>query len=356
VNKKRGRVFLGLLILAGTAWLTVNGSFSFQGTFDCLADRAEYPALEKRIDRLPSPAATAIRWGAEHVPLLLPESYVHTLLTQAGIAGKGKRMFFNGAYNEKGWWWLMTVAFLIKMPLAFLLLLLLGFARWRCAYPLWIYGGFALFLLLFFTFMSRVSYGVRYLYPALPGLAVVCGLGLARMMERNWKLKVLGGGLLLWLASAALLTHPHQLSYANEAVGGSENLYKIMGDSNVDWGQDLPALARLIREKKLKPLLLSYFGSDDPAAYGIDYEPMPSIGLRPAPGEPWWFEAGYEEHIQGSPGWYAVSANNLNGLFFRDPDLFSFLRTRKPDYRAGYSILVYDLRTGGMNPFPTQEP
>ena len=89
---------------------------------------------------------------------------------------------------------------------------------------------------------------------------------------------------------------------------------------------------------------LSFFGSDDPAAYGIAYDLLPSVGLAPQTGEPWWFEESGRERFDLLPGVYAISANNLNGLFFRDPDLFASFRKRKPDYRAGYSILLYDLR------------
>jgi len=111
-----------------------------------------------------------------------------------------------------------------------------------------------------------------------------------------------------WMAWACLSVHPFQLSYANEAAGGPQGVYRLLGDSNVDWGQDLPALAEVVQDEKLGPIRLSYFGSDDPAAYGIEYEALPSIGLRPVPGDAWWFEPKYEESFDPIPGIYAISA------------------------------------------------
>jgi hypothetical protein len=326
--------------------VVLNGAFSFEGTFERLADRPDYPAVEKRLNERPGPIAETVKWMAGRAPLLLPRSYVNTLMTQAGIAGKGKRIFFNGEYSETGWWWLMPMTFLIKMPIAFLALILAALVLalfWSFDVP-WIHVGFALVLLLSFTLLSRVNFGVRYLYPALPGLAVVAGAGLLALLRSHWLLKGAGLCLLGWLIVSHAMVMPHPLSYANEVAGGPERLYQVLGDSNVDWGQDLPALARVMRQEDIPEVRLSYFGSDDPAAYGFAFDPLPSIGLKPAPGEPWWFEAGYREHFDLSPAVYAISANNLNGLFFKNRFLYSTFQSRMPDYRAGYSILLYDLR------------
>jgi hypothetical protein len=153
--------------------------------------------------------------------------------------------------------------------------------------------------------------------------------------------------LLLWLLWADLSHHPHQLSYANEAVGGGSNLYTLLGDSNVDWGQDLPALAEVMEREGIEKVYLSFFGSDDPGAYGIRYEPIPSIGLEPKPGEKWWFEPGYMALLYPHPGVYAISANNLNGLFLRNPNLYLAFRKKSPLFRAGHSILLYRIPDEG---------
>jgi hypothetical protein len=263
-------------------------------------------------------------------------------LTQFGIAGKGKRIFFNGEHSVTGWVWLTPLTFLIKMPLSFLAMILVGFMCWRNHKDLWVYAGFSLFLILFFSIFTRVNAGVRYLFPALPCLALLSGCGLASLVRGGWFMKSVAAGLLVWLAAADLAIHPHQLCYANEAAGGPKKLYRLLADSNVDWGQDLPSLAEVMEAQGIPRVRLSYFGSDDPAQYGIQYDALPSIGLRPDPGALWWFEKGSEEKFDLEPGVYAISANNLNGLFFKDPNLYKTFRERKPDFRAGYSILLYE--------------
>jgi len=177
----RVRILIGLAILMVSAWFVLNLAFAFEGSFDPAVERTDYHEIHARLVQLPAPLFPAVKWCVEHLPLLLPESFVHTLLTQMAIAGKGKRIFFNGEQSSSGWWWLMGITFLIKMPIPFLLLVLAGAWLLKRAGPLRVFVGFALFLLAFFSLMSRVNPGVRYLYPALPGLCVLSGCVLALM-------------------------------------------------------------------------------------------------------------------------------------------------------------------------------
>ncbi len=339
----RGRIVKGTVLIVFASWIVLNGAFSFDGSFGTISAQPEYTDIEKKISGTPGTFARVLEWTAENIPVPLPASYVHTLVTQVGIAQKGKRIFFNGGHSRQGWWWLMPLTFLIKMPLAFLVMLLIALFMRKSARVPWVYWGAAGFLLLFFTMTGRLSMGVRYLFPALPCLALAAGGGLAALGRRPRYGKLVVPGLLLWMALAVAAVHPYQLSFANAAAGGPKALYRLLGDSNVDWGQDLPALAELMEKEEIPRVRLSYFGSGDPSTYGIVYDPLPSVGIEPAPGRPWWFEKGYKEEFSLVPGVYAISANNLNGLCFNDPDLFSFFRDREPDFRAGYSVLVYDL-------------
>lgn len=350
INEARRRVFWGFFLMLALTWVALNGAYSFHGTFDRLRDRPEYPKIAERIESLPGGFKEAVQWGAQNMPLLLPRSYVKTLITQAAMPAKKKALFFNGELMDSGQWWLMPLTFVIKMPIPFLLMLPLAFLAGMRRRALLLYSSFALLLIIFFSTASQLFAWVRYLYPALPPLALVAGGGLAALLERRWCFKIPAILLLGWLFFADVTIHPHPLSYANEIAGGPKNLYRLLGDSNLDWGQDLPALKAMMEREKIPRVKLSYFGSDDPTVYGIDYEALPSVGLRPEPNEPWWFEKDYGEKVDLAPGVYAISANNLYGLFpftktkFNDPDLYSELRNRDPDFRAGYSILVYDLR------------
>jgi len=50
----------------------------------------------------------------------------------------------------------------------------------------------------------------------------------------------------IWYAGSFVITYPNQLSYFNEFVGGSDNGYKYMDDSNIDWGHDLKRLKEFV--------------------------------------------------------------------------------------------------------------
>ena len=60
--------------------------------------------------------------------------------------------------------------------------------------------------------------GLRYLIPALPFLHLMGGAGLAAMLQRGPRARVLGVGLAVWLGLGSLGIYPDHLSYFNEAA------------------------------------------------------------------------------------------------------------------------------------------
>jgi hypothetical protein len=178
--------------------------------------------------------------------------------------------------------------------------------------------------------------------------------------------------------------HPHYLAYFNELAGGPEKGYLHLSDSNVDWGQDLPALSQWLGEHADAAhggeLYFSYFGFDRPERWGIRARLSPGISNRRFSGAnpvafgagtfcfsatalimrpPWdeGSEQGYrnllsrfQEMEQTNPLRVddAESARMWQSFFKVFADLqFDRLRDyligRKPDVMIGYSILVYRL-------------
>lgn len=75
---------------------------------------------------------------------------------------------------------------------------------------------------------------------------------------------VLLAGIGVWRA------HPSYLAYVNEAFGGPARGWRLVADSNLDWGQDLARAAAYVRDRHTgEPVWLLYFGSADPRAYGL---------------------------------------------------------------------------------------
>lgn len=159
------------------------------------------------------------------------------------LSGGRATSFLLGRFSENGWAGYFPAAFLMKTPLVliarayrhdlvakdesnlvtrFLLVPIIGF------YVL--------------AAQSALNIGYRHVLPALPYLLLmVSGLAAA-------ELRASGRGLFYrrccWpgqmvLVGVAIWTYPNYLSYFNPAVGGPSNGYRLLTDSNVDWGQDL---------------------------------------------------------------------------------------------------------------------
>ncbi len=154
--------------------------------------------------------------------------------------------------------------------------------------------------------------------------------------------KVVVGVLAIWLVISAFVTFPNHLAYFNELAGGPYNGYKYLTDSNVDWGQDLPALKRWIDSQAYQPaqLHLAFFGAAYPDRYGIS-----AIGLPSYPNSAFGREADAFTSYSLDPGQYAISATLLRvGLVSRLFDAYKAFESMTPIAQPAPSILIYDVK------------
>ena len=77
--------------------------------------------------------------------------------------------------------------------------------------------------------------------------------------------------LLLGLAIENAAAYPDYIPFFNVAAGGEQGRARLLSDSNIDWGQDLPAFAQWQWKNPGIPILMYYFGGGDPKYYGIHY-------------------------------------------------------------------------------------
>jgi hypothetical protein len=245
----------------------------------------------------------------------------------------GHPSYFWGELSKKGWWTYFPVTFLIKTPLMTLLMLLIAVGvlirrrdLWRVTLFLLIPVG-ALFAA---AIVSKLNIGYRHILPALPFLLVFGST--AVIFLRRWRItQILLGLGLAWMIISAVRQHPDHLAYFNEAVGGTGQGYRYLGDSNLDWGQDLKLLVETVTAKGGE-WRVSFYGVSDLAYYGLPEEAV--IDLDKA-----------QETFAAAnppPGQYAISANHLQGQI-PDEDLFDWFRRRAPSYTLGGSILVYEV-------------
>lgn len=262
--------------------------------------------------------------------------WVKGLVATLGRLSQGRAAFLLGRHSTEGWLWYFPAAVLVKTPLAFLAAAALG--AWSARR---LPRGEALWLLLppvlYFTaaLTSKTQIGYRHVLPVYPFLAAWAGLGAAELWRRGLAGRAAAAGLGVWLAVGVLRGHPHHLAYFNELAGGPRGGARWLADSNLDWGQDLPALAAELKARGNPPVALSYFGSDDPAARGLRYAPLAFVSNVERPGN-----AALEA---GAPLYLAVSQTNRAGVYFRDKALFAWLAARAPVASPGGSIFLYDL-------------
>ncbi|MDW8262342.1 MAG: glycosyltransferase family 39 protein [Phycisphaerales bacterium] len=195
-------------------------------------------------------------------------------------------------------------------------------------------------LYLWLSIRSNLNIGFRHVLPIYPLIFLLLSWALATALVR-WKVcGWTGAGVIaLVLAVESIAIAPDYLTFFNLAAGGQRGGLNRLGDSNLDWGQDLPALAQFMSrpENRDSALYLSYFGMADPQAYGLRYLNMPG---------------GYELNPQAlwppAGSLVAISATRLQGIY-ATPELraeYAKFRSRTPTAVLGGSIYVYDDRPG----------
>ena len=132
---------------------------------------------------------------------------------------------------------------------------------------------------------AKTNIGLRHILPVYPFLFVLASRMATIHFRRTWLAPLLIGIPVVFTAMSSFRIAPHQLAYFNESVGGPEQGYRYLSDSNLDWGQDLKGLKAYMDKEKLPIIYLSYFGTAPPSYYGIRYQDVASKGtLETAPG------------------------------------------------------------------------
>lgn len=246
---------------------------------------------------------------------LLPESFLFGF-THTYVGAQARSAFLAGDYRTTGWVQFFPLAFLWKSTPAELGAVLLAAVtagwNWRRVRSwlvrlspllLWaaIYGSAAL--------TSKLNIGHRHLVPLYPALFIVAGVAAVRLTSDRRVRTALAMGLVGVQAVSASSIYPHYLTYFNFVAGGPANGHRLLVDSSLDWGQDLPGLAEWLQRHNAGPdrerVYLSYFGSGKPNYYNIQATQMPFVdGFK-------FIHPYYETRA----GLYCVSATMLHNVY-----------------------------------------
>lgn len=293
---------------------------------DTMAGRPRPPAPSLR-ERVLEPLRAFWQRAATERRMPFPEFLVglERLMEHSEL---GHLSFLLGEHYDGGKWQYFPVIFFYKSPLAFVLLSLtgafaLGWHGLRASKWEQVAVAGAPFVMLLPSLTTSINIGVRHILPLYPLLAMSAAWQLNAMWHASragtaWR--ACAAALALWMIAAGALAHPHYVSYFNELAGKEPE--RVAVDSNLDWGQDLLFLAKLVKEKRIEHLYLSYWG---PARWET---------LVP--------EAEKLHPFHKVTGWVAISEMDLTfGGEDRRGSGFRWLRRYRPVAKAGRSIKLY---------------
>jgi len=182
---------------------------------------------------------------------------------------------------------------------------------------------------------SKMNLGVRHILPMYAFLIVLAAATATRLAgQRRWGRWAAAALLLLHVASSARV-FPNYLTYANEAFGGSRNTYRLLSDSNADWGQGLKSAKRYLDAHGIHDCWFAHYGWNvNPAYYHIPCKPLPSgidhrfgVPLPPVPPE-----------IEGT---LLISGSEADGNYWDEPNPYAQFLYRRPNRSSQIVFLCF---------------
>ncbi len=274
------------------------------------------------------------------IPVPFPAEYVQGIdLQRRDFEGK-IQSYLRGEIRESGWWYYYAYAFLVKVPLGTIALVL-----WAAVVTLMrrpkevnISDDFFLWLppLVIFAFVSSqtgFNHHFRYVLPIFPFLFVAVSRLGCYLQPFQWRKAVSVLFLFACSVGRSLSIFPHSMSYFNELAGGPNNGHNHLINSNIDWGQDLGLLKAWVDEhSEARPFSLAYFNF-------IDYKRIMGMDFPEPPRDPPKDRANLRTEDLSSvgphPGYFGVDVHNLKA------GPYTYFERFRPIAKAGYSIFIY---------------
>jgi hypothetical protein len=264
------------------------------------------------------------------ITIFLPACEWMTGLGQVVVHNiEGHRSFLLGQYSATGFRLYFPLAMLLKWPPVVLLLGVLGAVLVLCRrFPARRdFLLLAIFPAVYFVFAvtAHIDIGIRHMLPVYPFLLLFAGAVWQWASGQRWRKLILG---VLLLAQAADIARyaPDYLSYFTPFVKPADT-WKLLSDSNTDWGQGMVALSQYQAKHPGEPLHLTYVGEVDPAWYGIRYTRLKE-----------------EDHPSGL---VVVSATHLSGQLLKNHFAYRWLLQYPVKTVLNHTLYVFEVPPGG---------
>jgi len=286
-----------IAIAAGIALLIVTAGYRFEirRPVDVAADAPQFfeaAHIPRALAFVPLPAPS------------LPVGFAQVRLHDRG----GHTAFLLGKQSRTGWWYYFPVVFFFKTPIPLLILFAIGAADRRTRELALIAAA-----ILLFAMTASLNIGLRHILPIYAPVSIVAAFGAVALWRRA---RVIVIALLAWLVIGVAVAHPDYLAWFNEAAG--RNPAHVAVDSNLDWGQDILRLARVVRERRIEHLWIVMNNNTRLDRHGIAAEWLP-----PRTKVSGWVAAG--------ENWTAFT------------DEYDWLKAYQPVQRVGKSIRLYHI-------------
>ena len=211
-----------------------------------------------------------------------------------------------GRLSSEGWWWYFPFAVLLKTPLPFLTLVVLGaVVVWRRKELRGVYveSMLATAVMIALAANSHLDLGIRYILPAYVPLTVAAAAAAIALPLRS-----AAAALVALHVIVSAMAGPESFAYFNSLAGDDPSKYLI--DSNLDWGQDVLRLRSELRQMNVEHVAVY-----DSGLINYDYLDFPPHDIATAePPRTGWVAVG--DHVyrmgvaQGGYRW-------LGGLDYR---------------------------------------
>ncbi len=243
INRKNVAAFASIALVCFL--LIVNAGFCFDRVLTPLKSYHFYSKSFVRLQTVPI---------LRNVPMPLPYAYLQGLdmlryhdnsgLTYGKIYlfGELRDPFDPNFHNFKAYY---ATAMMFKEPIAVQVLFCLGLMWiWRNrSYREFITGeavllSAAIVLFLWFSLFRKSQLGIRNILPVIAVEVIIAGGAFAGFWGKPLKTRILLSMLVLWACVSSMSYYPNLIPYMNEWVVDRKQAYKILVDSNLDYGQE----------------------------------------------------------------------------------------------------------------------
>ncbi|HRR06504.1 MAG TPA: glycosyltransferase family 39 protein, partial [Victivallales bacterium] len=301
---------LHLIFFIVINFFLINAAYFFNGTFRTLESfnpksnefksLMRIPIIRKIPLPLPSPMIEGLDWISYNQKIGKSFGNIY-MLGKHARRGEGFKTYY-------------FVVWLFKIPIGtqmlfYLSIIVFLFNHRRSVISI-LYDPLFLFLLLpslyFFcllSFILKAQLGVRYFLICMPFIIVFSSVVCGNIAKKNKLVKIFTILCPIYVFCSGLTYYPHYIAYFNEFSLDRKNNWKILADSNLDWGQNIKYLAEYLKKH-------------------------PDTIYNP---------------LQVTKGHIVVEANQLAGVT-APPEKYAWLRKNEATNHIAYSYIVFDIK------------